>query len=884
MSRLVVLSLGQGSLEEGFPAVIVQFGEAGSAYTMKLTASLPMAPKISEIYRQWRSLYSAFYQRLPFRDAMVSEDDDFEIEEAYITNVSEIDIYELCQRMSDTINEWLDSNDFRRVEQQLRTQLKPTDEIRFIIETNDTLLRRLPWHLWNFFEDYPQAEIALSAVEYQRLPKNIVNTNKTKIKILAIFGDSSGIDINQDMKFLQKLSQEAEIQFVLEPQLSDLNDFLWEQGWDILFFAGHGVGEEEALIKINKTDRFPLDRLKYALKKAINGGLHLAIFNSCDSLNLAQQLQDLQIPQMIVMREPVPDIVAQEFLKYFLATFSEGQSLYASVRSARLRLHSLEDEFPCATWLPVLCHNPAEELMVWQVTPKMTPESNQLIEKEFSPQIYQLVDKLISPQFSPTKENNQKVASTNIENTPSQQNNQRVFKQKLQSKYRRIGLKKNNKFIFLKVLLSSILVAAFWIGVRNWGLIQNFELQAFDHLMNLRPFEQQDSRLSIITIDEKDIEYQHNNNMTMQGSLSDQALLQLLQKLDLYKPRAIGLDIYRDFPVNPQFSKLINHYRGDKNLFSVCKVPAPSDGVPDEIAPPSGFPKDRVSFSDFVADSDDTVRRQLLSMTPPTISRCVADKAFSFTLAMHYLNSRGYKYTFNSQQNLQINNITFQQLTSHTSGYQNLDASGYQILLNYRSLPSQQEIATQIPLREILKENVDDELINSLKNRIVLIGVTAPSTSDIWKTPLTNYPPNPGKIPGVFVQAQMISQIVSAVLDKRHLLWWFPKWMEIIWIWGWSFYGAMIGWGVKKTLHLATITATAILTLFALCFTFFIQGGWVPLIPSSLVLFSSILLIKLNFYSGSIDKAIDKTHFFEYSLVRQLSKDSHIHKKYKAYK
>jgi CHASE2 domain-containing sensor protein len=878
MSRLVVLSLGQGSLEEGFPAVIVQFGEAGSAYSMKLTASLPAAPEISEIYRKWRSLYSAFYQRLRFRDAVVNEDDDFEIEEAYITNVSEIDIHDLCQRMSFTINKWLNSNDFRRIEQQLRTQLKPTDEIRFIIETNDNLMRRIPWHLWNFFEDYLQAEIALSAVEYQKLPKNLANTHKNKIKILAIFGDSSGININQDRKFLQQLSHEADIQFLVEPQLSDLNDFLWQQGWDILFFAGHGVVEEEGLIQINHTHRISIERLKYALKKAITGGLRLAIFNSCDSLNLAQQLQDLQIPQMIVMREPIPDTVAQEFLKYFLAAFSGGQSLYASVRIARLRLQSLEDEFPCATWLPVLCHNPAEELMGWQMTPEITseftPEINQLIETEFSPQI--------SSHISPDKENHEKLVSQKIQNTPSEQENKTVLKQTTQWKYRKIGFKKSNKLTFFKVLLSSILVAAFWIGIRHWGLIQSFELQSFDHLMNLRPFQQQDSRLLLITVDEKDIEYQHNNNMTMQGSLSDQALLQLLQKLDLYKPRAIGLDIYRDFPVNPQFSQLINHYGEDTNLFSVCKVPAPSDGAPDEIAPPSGFPKERVSFSDFVADSDDTVRRQLLSLTPPTISRCVANKAFSFILAMHYLDSLGYKYTFNSQGNLQIynqiNNIILKQLTSHTSGYQYVDASGYQILLNYRSLASQEEIATQIPLREILQENVDSEIINSLKNRIVLIGVTAASTSDIWKTPFNNYLKNTEKIPGIFLQAQMVSQIVSAVLDKRHLLWWFPEWMEITWIWAWSFYGAMIGWGVNKILHLAAITTTAILTLFAICFILFTQGGWVPLIPSSLVLFSSILLIKLNYYNDNIYKPIDRNSFYEHTLVRKLSNNSHFHK------
>ncbi|NJL10173.1 MAG: hypothetical protein HC908_08410 [Calothrix sp. SM1_7_51] len=57
------------------------------------------------------------------------------------------------------------------------------------------------------------------------------------------------------------------------------------------------------------------------MTKAIQKGLKLAIFNSCEGLGLARQLASLHIPQVIVMREPVPDKVAQEFLKYFLQFF-----------------------------------------------------------------------------------------------------------------------------------------------------------------------------------------------------------------------------------------------------------------------------------------------------------------------------------------------------------------------------------------------------------------------------------------------------------------------------------------------------------------------------------------------------------------------------------
>ncbi|HEY9669351.1 MAG TPA: sensor protein Chase2, partial [Coleofasciculaceae cyanobacterium] len=238
MSRLVVLSLGQGNLHEGLPTVTAQLGEPDNSYRMKFTASLPASPEISELYRNWQSLYWAFYQRLGLRignEEAEENDDTFEIEEAYITNVSEVDFKDLCHPLTSQINAWLHSTEFRKIEQQLRTQLKPSEEIRFIIETNDDLLRRLPWYLWNFFEDYPLAEVALSASDYQKSTKFPTTIQIDKIRILAIFGNSRGIAISQDRICLENLSSQAEIECLVEPKLDQFNDQLWHQDWDILF-------------------------------------------------------------------------------------------------------------------------------------------------------------------------------------------------------------------------------------------------------------------------------------------------------------------------------------------------------------------------------------------------------------------------------------------------------------------------------------------------------------------------------------------------------------------------------------------------------------------------------------------------------------------------
>ncbi|MDF5738479.1 MULTISPECIES: CHASE2 domain-containing protein [unclassified Nostoc] len=765
MSKLVVLNLGKGDLYKGFPDVTVQLGFPNDQRAMEFRASLPAAPEISQVYRNWQILYSALYRHYGWSVRL-------EIEETDITNFSEVEFNDLCQQLSSRINTWLNSEQFRKIDQKLRTQLNPNEEICFMIATCDNLLRRIPWHLWNFFDDYPKAEVALSSLEPQR--PNKIYTKENKFKILAVFGNSKGIDISQDKQFLEKLSTQAKINFLVEPQRKELSSELWEKGWNILFFAGHSYSQERGVLQINQTTTITLDKLKHGLKKAIESGLRLAIFNSCDGLGLAEALEDLHIPQVIVMREPVPDLVAQEFLKHFLTEFSSGQSLYSALREARKRLEGIEDKYPCATWLPVICQNPLSAPMTWQLHRKMF----------------------------------------------------------------------TTKSVFT-ILLASLLVTTLVMGGRYWGYLQTSELQAFDHFMQLRSqlvTEKADERILIITIDEADIQYQINQGMQMRWSLSDQALAQLLEKLNKYQPRTIGLDIYRDGIVDPKYPNLATRFQQDNRLFVVCKVATTDDdGDSDGIPPPDRVPRKRLSFSDFVADDEVIVRRQLLYLTPPPKSLCTTEYAFSLQLALHYLDKEGKISSVTKEGYLQIGDVVLEQLNKHTSGYQKVDASGYQILLNYRSLSSVEKITEQVSLRDVLDEKITLESIELLKDRIVLIGLSAPTnTNDYWKTPFSsNAKPKQKQVPGVIVQAQMLSQILSAVLDRRPLLWWWSGWMETLWVWGWSLVGGITAWCYLKPLHLGLAVIVALLTLFGLCFGIFALAGWVPLIPSALALLAT---------------------------------------------
>jgi hypothetical protein len=392
------------------------------------------------------------------------------------------------------------------------------------IQTNDLRLQKLPWHLWDLLERYPKAEIALSAPSYEQVSRN--SPPQSQVKVLAILGNSQGIDIQTDSQLLAELPY-ANTTFLVEPSGKDLTDQLWEQDWQILFFAGHSATDgsgDAGKIYINQTESLTISQLKYGLRKAVERGLHLAIFNSCDGLGLAREFADLHIPQIIVMREPVPDRVAQEFLKYFLEAFARGESLYIAVREARERLQGLETQFPCATWLPVIYQNPATMPLLWR----------ELHLNQNSQQI------------------------TTLPKTPT-----------------RRGI--NLREALSAVMLTSIVTTALLMGVRYFGLLQSWELMAFDHLLRLRPQEKPDSRILVIEITEEDVQAQSPNR---RGSLSDEALDKLLAKLEAYQPRVIGLDIYRDYAVQPTYPKLAERMRTSDRFVAVCQVSNPQTGKP----------------------------------------------------------------------------------------------------------------------------------------------------------------------------------------------------------------------------------------------------------------------------------------------------------------
>ena len=459
------------------------------------------------------------------------------------------------------------------------------------------------------------------------------------------------------------------------------------------------------------------------------------------------------------------------------------------------------------------------------IYPEDLPKSQrgQLAWHRYAPQISQPLKKIIDRLLVPCAD--QRPTKSEILDQLQQISGTQGLKMRLSSLYSN----------YLRVICLSIAIATFIVVIRYLGWLQPLELNAYDRLMQLRPIETEiQSRLLLITVDEADIQYQNQQQMSLRWSLADEALTQLLAKIMPYQPRTVGIDIYRDFAADVNYPDLARTLQTSDRLYAVCKVPAPQDGTPLGTPPPPEVPLARIGFSDFVADQGDIIRRQLLHLTPPQDSNCQAEYAFSLQLALDYLNRAGINSAIDTDGHLQIGKAVFRPLNRHSGGYQNIDDGGYQVLLNYRALNSPTKIAQQISLRDVLSDRFDSQLENLLKNRLILIGVTASSSTDDWQTPYS-HSSLLKQIPGIFIQAQMVSQIISAAMDDRALMWWWSNWLESIWIWFWSLLGATIAFHWRR-LWLSGAIALACFGLFSFCWLTFLNAGWIPLVPAAIAL------------------------------------------------
>ncbi len=822
--KKVILNLGGGTLIEGCKNVIGEFlGESLSqpqnqtqsqplgpsstaqsqAYPIRFTGELPAAPQLAATQTRWQHLYAARNQDQALRIHLLDVEG---------LRYSENDFNQCCLQLVNQFEAWLNTPELLQIDRALRTEFKRSDDVQIILETADLQLCKLPWHLWPLFEDYPQAELTFGALDWRPLPNRPFNHRKNQgpsasSRILATLGNHDGLDLAADLTTLNHL-QNTHLNVLDTPTLNQLHEHLWEpEGWDIFFFAGHSQTEgETGIINLNQHERLSIEQIKYALSQAIANGLKIAIFNSCDGLGLARQLSSLQIPYVVVMREPVPDAIAQQFLRYLLAAFTQGLPFHLAMREARQRLAGLENEAPCASWLPVIWQNPTAPAIYWQT-------------------------------LQPQADGGVKTA-------------------------KRWGRSHAKQFAFKTLIASGIV-----LGIRALGLLEPVELIAYDQLMRQRPTESVDQRTVVVEVTEKTTsQYGYplpDEQLTaLIDRINDAQPLAIGLDLHRARPNPSRAESSLITDVEPSYDKFLRQVESTPSLFLVCfydskdknyGTPAQlseevrayqvgfSDLPIDRFTQFGGNPRSDVTAAGSNARMGEMVRRQWLSYDPnlsPASPNCETPYSLSFQLAFEYLDQAGVEpLTVTDDERWQFGPVVFDWLPQRVGAYQQLAAHSSQVLLNYRANQPGEEITVE----QLMSDGFDPQM---LTDKIVLIGYTAPVSKDYFETPY-------GPMAGLWVHAHMVSQLLSAVLDDRPMIhglaqWQSWQWGDWVWIAMWGCAGGYVGIAIKRRSYWLLSLLLGGGALYLWCWIALISGLWLPLVPSALAATGSTVWLRAN--------------------------------------
>ncbi|MDY7016280.1 MAG: CHASE2 domain-containing protein, partial [Cyanobacteriota bacterium] len=315
-------------------------------------------------------------------------------------------------------------------------------------------------------------------------------------------------------------------------------------------------------------------------------------------------------------------------------------------------------------------------------------------------------------------------------------------------------VRKNAKTLRLKkrwLVGIALATASVVVVLRYAGLWQGMEWAMLDRFFQLRPAAAIDPRIVLVTIDESDI------RAIRKYPFPDRVLVQAIERLKTYRPRVIGLDLYRDLPVEPGHQALVNLFETTPNLMGIEKI------VGSQIAPPPVLERlERVGFADQVLDGDGKVRRALLSLRP---SDGQVRTSLSLQLALHYLEEEGITpkpLSSRRKGTIQLGRARVIPFQGNDGGYVRADDGGYQILLNFRGTQKQ---FTTFSIADLLADRVPPEAV---RNRVVLLGATAQSINDLFQSPYSDrFAGPPQQMAGVTLHANITSQILSAALDGR---------------------------------------------------------------------------------------------------------------------
>ena len=358
--------------------------------------------------------------------------------------------------------------------------------------------------------------------------------------------------------------------------------------------------------------------------------------------------------------------------------------------------------------------------------------------------------------------------------------------------------------------------------IRMLGGMQSLDLMFLDSMLRLRPLERFDERVVIVGIDAKDIE------LVKQYPIPDGKVADLLTKLQTYKPRAIGLDLFKNVPVKPGSEQLARVLRDNTNIIGIEKI-----FPPGEVPPHKSLSPDQIGFVDLRNDVDSKFRSYLLHTPNPNNTE--EDKySLAMQLVTQYFSAEGIDLEtgINDPNALMISSKELPRITNKNfGGYVDIDDGGLSILINFRNSDRPFRV---VPMRDIFNNNVNPKWF---RNSIVLVGNRNTSAGDIFYTSAVPTLKLKGQIYGIDYHAHVVSEILSYVIDNRPMLSSWGETQEYIWIVLWGLVPIVLGRMTQSVWkNLLSVGVAEIVLLSCGYGMLWLSGIWIPVAPNFLIL------------------------------------------------
>ncbi|MEM6597777.1 MAG: diguanylate cyclase [Cyanobacteria bacterium P01_D01_bin.36] len=389
----------------------------------------------------------------------------------------------------------------------------------------------------------------------------------------------------------------------------------------------------------------------------------------------------------------------------------------------------------------------------------------------------------------------------------------------------------NQKYI---APLLGVLATGGVLALRGLGTFQVWELQSFDFMMNRRLAEAADDRIVIIGITEDDIEQAQN------AAVSDSMLADVIESVKAQNPTVIGLDFFRNVPRDEGYERLQAIFQETSNIIGIEKV------IDDAaLAAVSGnsvlVQNNQVAASDLIVDVDGRVRRGFLF--PSAVGDRVLE-GLAFRVALEYLGSLDVAPA-SSPDNpdvLQLGYARLPPFEKNSGGYNNADAGGYQIVMNWRSNLDFQTFSAH----DVLEGRVPP---GTLQDKVVLIGGMQSGDADVFFTPYSSRKGSVGLVPshGIEIHASLASEIISAAFGQRPPIKMLPSYVEALLI----TIAAWLGIGLyqlgRNDFRRLQLYGLGLLGNTGLSYCALVIGGWwLPVVPISIALITAPLITRLH--------------------------------------